>query len=141
MHGAVLSIRGTLSLEDCMTDFLCEPAALNEWIESGPKSDSRRSFDEAPPAVQLASRGDTVTAHAGILEAAKAVVADLQVVSSFKLLAFSFSISILSFLSFDSNLYLTPFWSSYPFVFPLSMLHFLRVLLIRLVILPLYCPD
>ena len=76
---AVLSIRGTLSLEDCMTDFLCEPASLNEWIAGiDGNKDTPKSFNEEAPAVQLASRGD-ITAHAGILEAAKAVVKDLQV--------------------------------------------------------------
>ena len=30
---AVLAIRGTLSLEDLITDFLCEPAALDDWIQ------------------------------------------------------------------------------------------------------------
>jgi len=87
MHGAVVSIRGTLSLKDCLTDFMCEPADLNEWMNSAPSSGTgwgsegrRGSFDEdATPHVHLASRGDTVTAHAGILTAAKAVVRDLQV--------------------------------------------------------------
>ena len=32
--GAVLAIRGTLSLEDVLTDFLCEPADVEEWIVS-----------------------------------------------------------------------------------------------------------
>ena len=62
-----------------MTDFLCEPAALNEWIQGAGGKETPKSFDDDAPAVQLASRGDTVTAHAGILEAAKAVVNDLQV--------------------------------------------------------------
>lgn len=31
---AVLAIRGTLSLDDCLTDFMCEPADLEEWIVS-----------------------------------------------------------------------------------------------------------
>ena len=30
---AVVSIRGTLSLEDCGTDFMCEPVDLDEWIK------------------------------------------------------------------------------------------------------------
>ena len=62
-----------------MTDFLCEPASLNEWIAGiDGNKDTPKSFNEEAPAVQLASRGD-ITAHAGILEAAKAVVKDLQV--------------------------------------------------------------
>lgn len=32
--GAVIAIRGTLSLDDCLTDFMCEPADLEEWIAS-----------------------------------------------------------------------------------------------------------
>ena len=75
---AVVSIRGTLSLEDCLTDFMCEPADINDWMTSAPSS-GRASFDDDTPEVQLASRGDTITAHAGILEAAKAVVKDMQV--------------------------------------------------------------
>lgn len=62
-----------------MTDFMCEPAALNDWIAGTPGSGNPASFDDDTPAVQLASRGDTITAHAGILAAAKAVVNDLQV--------------------------------------------------------------
>jgi sn1-specific diacylglycerol lipase len=32
----VLSIRGSLSLKDCVTDVLCEPAALDEfWMGTG----------------------------------------------------------------------------------------------------------
>ena len=76
---AVIAIRGTLSLEDCLTDFMCEPAALNDWIAGAPGSDNPSSFDDDTPTVQLASRGNTITAHAGILSAAKAVVQDLQV--------------------------------------------------------------
>jgi hypothetical protein len=82
---AVVSIRGTLSLEDCLTDFMCEPADLSDWMNSAPSGAAvwnggdSRGFDEATPDIQLASRGDTVTAHAGILTAAKAVVHDLQV--------------------------------------------------------------
>ena len=30
----VIAIRGTLSLDDCLTDFLCEPADLEAWIVS-----------------------------------------------------------------------------------------------------------
>ena len=29
---AVLGIRGTLSLDDCLTDFMCEPADMDAWI-------------------------------------------------------------------------------------------------------------
>lgn len=82
---AVVSIRGTLSLEDCLTDFMCEPADINEWMTAAPSSELGRasSFTDDTPEVQLASRGDTITAHAGILEAAKAVVKDLQVIQQY----------------------------------------------------------
>ena len=75
----MLAIRGTLSLEDCLTDFMCEPAELNNWISGAPGGYNPPSFEDDAPAVQLAQRGNTVTAHAGILTAAKAVVKDLQV--------------------------------------------------------------
>ena len=56
---------------------MCEPADINEWMTSAPAYDGS-DFTDDTPEVQLASRGDTVTAHAGILSAAKAVVKDLQ---------------------------------------------------------------
>lgn len=59
---------------------MCEPADINEWMTAAPAAE-RSSFDDDTPEVQLASRGDTITAHAGILEAAKAVVKDIQVTS------------------------------------------------------------
>eukprot|EP00891_Asterochloris_glomerata_P009487 jgi/Astpho2/9487/fgenesh1_pg.00145_%23_78_t len=75
----VLSIRGTLSLEDCITDFLCEPAVLDDWIkEVGNSGASGASFEECAPPVQKADRDAQTFGHSGILEAAKAVVEDLQ---------------------------------------------------------------
>ena len=51
----MLSIRGTLSLEDCITDFLCEPAILDDWIkEVGTSGASGASFEECAPPVQKA---------------------------------------------------------------------------------------
>ena len=51
----MLSIRGTLSLEDCITDFLCEPAVLDDWIkEVGNSGASGASFEECAPPVQKA---------------------------------------------------------------------------------------
>lgn len=55
---------------------MCEPAALNEWLASG---EAAVDFEEAQPAVQLASRTESITAHAGMLAAAKAVVNDILV--------------------------------------------------------------
>ena len=59
---------------------MCEPADINQWMTAAPTSELNRasSFTDDTPEVQLASRGDTITAHAGILAAAKAVVKDLQ---------------------------------------------------------------
>ncbi|KAK9802679.1 hypothetical protein WJX73_004994 [Symbiochloris irregularis] len=122
----VLAIRGTLSLDDCLTDFMCEPADLEEWIvsaqpgglrELGRQSKDARpgrlrlpllsgfnldrrklaksrtqaeddagshahnppaNFSEDAPAVQLATRDAKSTAHAGMLDAAKAIVDDLR---------------------------------------------------------------
>lgn len=60
---------------------MCEPADINDWMTNAPSADGgEASFNDDTPEVQLASRGDTITAHAGILEAAKAVVKDLQVI-------------------------------------------------------------
>lgn len=60
---------------------MCEPADINDWMTNAPRAEGSElsSFTDDTPEVQLASRGDTITAHAGILEAAKAVVKDLQV--------------------------------------------------------------
>ena len=55
----MVSIRGTLSLEDCVTDFMCEPVDLDEWIEEVKEEDSReqpRSFSDRVPEVKPASR-------------------------------------------------------------------------------------
>ena len=47
----VAAIRGTLSLEDCLTDLLCEPAELDEWIRHVPGPGPSRSFSGASPPV------------------------------------------------------------------------------------------
>ena len=51
----VLAIRGTLSFEDALTDLLCEPAGLDEWIREMPSQDGPpASFGSSPPPVQPA---------------------------------------------------------------------------------------
>ena len=52
---AVVSIRGTLSLEDCVTDFMCEPVDLDEWIKEVDASQGDRSFSDRIPDVKPAS--------------------------------------------------------------------------------------
>ena len=45
----VLAIRGTLSLEDCLTDLLCEPAELDAWLKQAHGPGPSRSFSGASP--------------------------------------------------------------------------------------------
>ena len=52
----VVSVRGTLSLEDCVTDFLCEPVDLDEWIKEVDSSQEPRSFQDRVPEVKPASK-------------------------------------------------------------------------------------
>lgn len=42
MVNAVIAIRGTLSLEDCITDFMCEPAEMDEWLSTAATAHSGR---------------------------------------------------------------------------------------------------
>ncbi|KAK9805494.1 hypothetical protein WJX72_001323 [[Myrmecia] bisecta] len=77
-RSVVIAIRGTLSLEDCLTDALCEPAELDDWIKEVHQGSGPRSFDSEVPPVQAADRETQTQAHSGILDCAKAVVADLQ---------------------------------------------------------------
>ncbi|KAL3156144.1 hypothetical protein ABBQ32_012435 [Trebouxia sp. C0010 RCD-2024] len=77
-HSVVVSIRGTLSLEDCVTDFMCEPVDLDEWIKEVDSSSQPKSFAQRVPDVKPATRHTKASGHSGILESAKAVVEDLQ---------------------------------------------------------------
>lgn len=52
----MVSVRGTLSLEDCVTDFLCEPVDLDEWIKEVDSSREPRSFQDRVPEVKPASK-------------------------------------------------------------------------------------
>ena len=54
---AVLGIRGTLSLDDCLTDFLCEPADIDEWISDMHGSMKHHSADRA---AEAATQGKSV---------------------------------------------------------------------------------
>eukprot|EP00887_Chlorella_sp_A99_P000778 scaffold5.g778.t1 len=99
----VVAIRGTLSLEDTVRDLLFEPASLEEWAAEGAAA---ASWHDPPPPVALTSqrrRGGGAgggagggrespaggaeggagvagggAAHAGILEAARGTLGDLQ---------------------------------------------------------------
>ena len=51
---AVLSVRGTLSLEDCVTDFMCEPVDLDEWIKEVKQEGTPMSFNDRLPQVKAA---------------------------------------------------------------------------------------
>lgn len=53
---AVVSIRGTLSLEDCVTDFMCEPVDLDDWIKEMDSSQGSKSFSDRVPEVKPASK-------------------------------------------------------------------------------------
>lgn len=51
-----MSIRGTLSLEDCVTDFMCEPVDLDDWIKEIDSSQQPKSFSQRVPDVKPASK-------------------------------------------------------------------------------------
>ncbi len=36
----MISIRGTLSMDDCLTDFMCEPAEMDSWLSSAQSAHS-----------------------------------------------------------------------------------------------------
>ncbi|KAK9867697.1 hypothetical protein WJX84_009670 [Apatococcus fuscideae] len=75
----VLAIRGTLSFEDALTDLLCKPAGLDEWIREMPSQDGPpASFGSSPPPVQPAGEATSRSAHSGMVDVAKAVIEDLQ---------------------------------------------------------------
>lgn len=73
----VISIRGSLSLDDVVRDLLFEPADLDEWV-SGHKKTNELDWTIPPPEVRPATRSTRFAAHSGILEAAWAVLNDIQ---------------------------------------------------------------
>lgn len=77
-NSVVVSIRGTLSLEDCVTDFMCEPVDLDEWIKEIDTSHGPRSFSDRIPEVKAATQSTEAAGHSGILESAKGVLEDIQ---------------------------------------------------------------
>ncbi|KAL6772208.1 hypothetical protein ACKKBG_A29375 [Auxenochlorella protothecoides x Auxenochlorella symbiontica] len=68
----VLAIRGSLSLDDVVRDLLIEPASLDSWISSG------KEWHGVIPEIAMAERNTEASGHAGILEAARATLMDLQ---------------------------------------------------------------
>ncbi|KAK9847646.1 hypothetical protein WJX84_000251 [Apatococcus fuscideae] len=74
----VLAIRGTLSLEDCLTDLLCEPAELDAWLKQAHGPGPSSSFSGSSPPVSPVGRDTQRSAHSGMLDAAKAVVEDMK---------------------------------------------------------------
>ena len=44
---AVISIRGTLSMDDCLTDFMCEPAEMDSWLSTAQTAHSGKLGDRA----------------------------------------------------------------------------------------------
>jgi len=77
-QSVVLSIRGTLSLEDAMTDLLCDSARLDDWMKEVPSGSTPSTFTASQPPKREAGVDSKFAAHAGILDAAKAIVQDLQ---------------------------------------------------------------
>ncbi|RMZ52673.1 hypothetical protein APUTEX25_000792, partial [Auxenochlorella protothecoides] len=72
MQTVVLAIRGSLSLDDVVRDLLIEPASLDSWISSG------KEWHGVIPEIAMAERNTEASGHAGILEAARATLMDLQ---------------------------------------------------------------
>uniref|UniRef100_A0A061QLA9 sn-1-specific diacylglycerol lipase n=1 Tax=Tetraselmis sp. GSL018 TaxID=582737 RepID=A0A061QLA9_9CHLO len=64
---AVLSIRGTMSVADCLTDAQMDPTPVGEWLAGVPPGDVKGG----------GGGGEEPHAHSGMLRAARAVLADL----------------------------------------------------------------
>ena len=45
---AVISIRGTLSMDDCLTDFMCEPAEMDSWLSTAATAHSGKLGSDDP---------------------------------------------------------------------------------------------
>ena len=64
---AVIAIRGTLSMEDLVTDFMCEPAEMDDWLGTAATSHSGHFSQAHDPSNLVGSsqgtgffnRGDT----------------------------------------------------------------------------------
>uniref|UniRef100_A0A1D2A505 sn-1-specific diacylglycerol lipase n=1 Tax=Auxenochlorella protothecoides TaxID=3075 RepID=A0A1D2A505_AUXPR len=64
-NSLVISIRGTVSMEDLITDLLSQPVDVSDWL---------------PPWVQEAQshKGECMYAHAGVVSAATAILLDME---------------------------------------------------------------
>ncbi len=71
-RAVVLAVRGSLSLDDVVRDLLWEPADLEGWLAEGAAGGKGGG-----PAVPLAPSARPA-AHAGILQAARATLADVE---------------------------------------------------------------
>lgn len=69
----ILSVRGSLSLEDVVRDLIFEPADLTEWLHP-----TQATAMRVPPEVKFAPPDARHAAHAGILDAARATLLDIQ---------------------------------------------------------------
>lgn len=75
-HSVVLSIRGTMTVEDCLTDVLYEPASLEEWLM--PVQLDPQTGKWVPPKLTLIDRYAKFAAHSGMLEMAQAMLQDIS---------------------------------------------------------------
>lgn len=64
---------GSLSLDDVVRDLLMEPASLDAWL------DAPTVWGAPVPEIPMAGPETTMSGHAGMCEAARATIMDLQV--------------------------------------------------------------
>eukprot|EP00873_Tetraselmis_striata_P022307 jgi/Tetstr1/442571/TSEL_030668.t1 len=80
-QSVVLCVRGTMSLSDCITDAQFHPVPIAEWLESACESEGPATSPSGGPEAGRAGSGPQGAgpyAHAGILKAARAILADLE---------------------------------------------------------------
>ena len=56
---AVISIRGTLSADDLITDFMCEPADMDEWMSTATTPHAGQGQGSHDPHLSVGSSGGT----------------------------------------------------------------------------------
>ncbi len=66
-----------MSLEDCITDVLYEPALLEDWV-TPPPGPLGPFHSWAPPPLRLTDQCVDLAAHSGFLEVATAIVEDID---------------------------------------------------------------
>lgn len=66
-----------MSLEDCITDVLFEPALLDAWL-APPAKDLGAAQPWAPPPLVLTDQHVEMAAHSGFLEVATAILEDIE---------------------------------------------------------------